>query len=54
MDYQKHIIEPLKLQGILVDQKDRIIINHVIRLIAKEVFKYDEKAYVEILKKYDV
>lgn len=53
-DYIKDIQIPLKDNGIDIDSRNRFIIEHTIKTIAKELLNYDEKAYLKILDKYGI
>jgi len=51
MEALSSLLRELELLGIK-DQKSTI--KYVIKEIAKEVFYYDEKAYIKLLEKYNV
>jgi hypothetical protein len=53
-DYIKDIQIPLKNNGIDINSRNRFIIEHTIKTIAKEFINYDEKAYLKILDKYGI
>lgn len=53
-DYIKDIQIPLKDNGIDIHSRNRFIIEHTIKTIAKELLNYDEKAYLKILDKYGI
>lgn len=53
-DAYDKIVKELSLQGITITRDSKLIISFVIKEMAKEVFKYDEKAYLALLEKYNV
>lgn len=48
----KLIEEALKKEGIILTRYNKQIAEIIVKLIAKEVFQYNEKAYVNVLNKY--
>lgn len=52
--YIENIQKPLMSNGIIIDSRNRFIIEHTIKTIAKEMLQYNEKAYLNLLDKYGI